>query len=53
VGDFLSQPRDEGGLGLGAAGTTALFLAVIIGVVVFFTVSARHNRHAVAAGNAR
>ncbi|MFF3861348.1 hypothetical protein [Streptomyces sp. NPDC002209] len=41
VGDYLSQPSDEGGLGLGTVMTSALFLAVILGLVVFLTVSRR------------
>ncbi|MET7618027.1 hypothetical protein [Streptomyces sp. NPDC005408] len=35
LGDYLSQPRDEGGLGLGTVGTSFLFLAVILALVVF------------------
>ncbi|MFE2145102.1 hypothetical protein ACFXA3_25760 [Streptomyces sp. NPDC059456] len=41
AGDYLSQPSDEGGLGLGTVVTSALFLAVILGLVVFLTVSRR------------
>ncbi|QXE38281.1 hypothetical protein KQY30_32655 [Streptomyces sp. GMY02] len=36
-GDYLSQARADGGLGLGTVGTSALFLAVILGLVVFLT----------------
>jgi uncharacterized membrane-anchored protein len=35
IGDYLSQPRDAGGLGLGTAGTSALFLATILGLVLY------------------
>jgi uncharacterized membrane-anchored protein len=35
IGDYLSQPRDEGGRGLGTTGTTVIFLATILGVVVY------------------
>ncbi|HEX3620987.1 MAG TPA: hypothetical protein VHT97_01590 [Acidimicrobiales bacterium] len=35
IGDFLSQPRADGGRGLGTAGTSAIFLATILGVVVY------------------
>ena len=35
IGDYLSQDRDEGGLGLGTAGTSAIFLATILAVVVY------------------
>jgi uncharacterized membrane-anchored protein len=37
LGDYLSQPRDEGGLGLGTVGTTALFLVAILGLVIYLT----------------
>jgi uncharacterized membrane-anchored protein len=39
IGDFLSQPRHAGGLGLGTTGTTALFLASILGLVTFLAVT--------------
>ena len=41
LGDFLSQPHDHGGLGLGTVGTSALFLALILGLVIFLTVTRR------------
>lgn len=41
VGDYLSQPTDEGGLGFGTVVTSALFLVVILGLVVFLAVSRR------------
>lgn len=34
IGDYLSQPKDVGGLALGTTGTTFIFLAAIAGVVV-------------------
>ena len=37
IGDFLASPRDDGGLGLGTLGTSVLFLATILAVVVFLT----------------
>jgi uncharacterized membrane-anchored protein len=37
LGDYLSQARDAGGLGLGTVKTTALFLLTILGVVVYLT----------------
>jgi uncharacterized membrane-anchored protein len=37
IGDYLSQPRDEGGLGLGTVATTALFLVAILGLVIYLT----------------
>ncbi|MFE6623746.1 hypothetical protein [Streptomyces sp. NPDC057740] len=39
VGDYLSQPTGDGGLGLGTVVTSVLFLAVILGLVVFLTVT--------------
>jgi uncharacterized membrane-anchored protein len=41
IGDFLSQPATHGGLGLGTTGTSALFLATILGLVTFLTVTKR------------
>jgi len=37
LGDYLSQPRVDGGLGLGTVVTSALFLATILGVVIYLT----------------
>lgn len=37
LGDYLSQQRADGGLGLGTVGTSLLFLAVILGLVVYLT----------------
>ncbi|MGV9251607.1 COG4705 family protein [Streptomyces sp. NPDC003697] len=39
VGDYLSQPTGDGGLGLGTVITSALFLAVILGLVVHLSVT--------------
>jgi uncharacterized membrane-anchored protein len=36
-GDLLSQPRSNGGLGLGTVGTSALFLTVIFGLIIVMT----------------
>jgi len=41
LGDYLSQPRANGGLGLGTIGTSALFLATILGLVIYLTVTRR------------
>ncbi|NNM65910.1 MAG: hypothetical protein HKL99_15115 [Burkholderiales bacterium] len=38
-GDWLSKPIDEGGLGLGTVGTSVLFLAVIMVLVTYLTIS--------------
>ncbi|WP_055495676.1 hypothetical protein [Streptomyces sp. TP-A0356] len=39
MGDYLSQSTDDGGLGLGTVVTSALFLTVILGLVVYLTVT--------------
>ncbi|EIJ32927.1 protein of unknown function DUF347 [Thiothrix nivea DSM 5205] len=39
IGDWLSQDAANGGLGLGTVGTTAVFLAAILGLVGYLTVS--------------
>jgi uncharacterized membrane-anchored protein len=41
IGDYLSQPRSAGGLGLGTVVTSGLFLAAILAVVVFLTITRR------------
>jgi uncharacterized membrane-anchored protein len=38
-GDLLSQPRHNGGLGLGTVATSAIFLATIVALVIYLTVS--------------
>lgn len=40
-GDLLSQPANAGGIGLGTIGTSAIFLAIILGLVTYLTVSRR------------
>jgi Uncharacterized membrane-anchored protein conserved in bacteria len=39
LGDYLSQPRDEGGLNLGTVGTSALFLVTILIVVIYLSLT--------------
>lgn len=39
TGDWMSQPASAGGLGLGTTATSAIFLATILGLVVFLAVS--------------
>jgi uncharacterized membrane-anchored protein len=39
IGDYLSSPNHDGGLGLGTTGTSALFLGSILALVVFLTVT--------------
>jgi uncharacterized membrane-anchored protein len=41
IGDGLSQSKHDGGLGLGTTGTSYLFLAAILALVVFLTVTRR------------
>ena len=43
-GDYLSQPRTDGGLGLGTVGTSALFLIVILSLVMYLTKTRRDVR---------
>lgn len=49
LGDYLSQPTADGGLGLGTTVTTFLFLAAILGVVTYLAVSHRDQTEAVEA----
>ena len=37
IGDYLSQKREVGGLGLGTTVTSAIFLAAILAVVIYLT----------------
>ncbi len=39
IGDYLSQPRADGGLALGTVGTSALFLVAILALVVYLSVT--------------
>lgn len=41
LGDFLSQPRHSGGLGLGTTGTSAIFLVTILVLVIYLTKTRR------------
>jgi hypothetical protein len=41
TGDLLSQPRGAGGLGLGTTATSIIFLAAILGVVTFLSITRR------------
>ncbi len=43
MGDFLTATPKDGGLGLGTNGTSAIFLAVILAVVGWFTVQAKQE----------
>jgi uncharacterized membrane-anchored protein len=41
MGDYLTASTKDGGLGIGTNGTSAIFLAVIIGCVLWFSLQAR------------
>jgi uncharacterized membrane-anchored protein len=41
IGDYLSQPKADGGLGLGTTGTSVIFLATILTLVVYLTITKR------------
>lgn len=41
LGDLLSQAPKDGGVGLGASGTSALFLVTILAMVIFLSVTKR------------
>jgi uncharacterized membrane-anchored protein len=41
IGDGLSQPKSAGGLGLGTTGTSYIFLACILVLVVFLSITKR------------
>ncbi len=41
LGDFLAQPQDNGGLALGNIITSGLFLATILSLVIFLTLTKR------------
>lgn len=43
-GDYLSQPRDEGGLELGMTGTSILFLVIILILVIYLTKTRRDHQ---------
>lgn len=40
-GDLLSQPKGNGGFGLGTVGTSVLFLVVITALIVYMTTAQR------------
>ncbi len=46
LGDFLTQPRSSGGLGIGALWTSSLFLAAIVALVAVAQVNQKPNRAA-------
>jgi uncharacterized membrane-anchored protein len=52
IGDYLSQPRSDGGLGLGTTVTSVLFLLTILTVVVYLTITKRDRIEGVSAPEA-
>lgn len=45
-GDLLSQPKEYGGMGLGTILTSAIFLAAIVAIVIYMTVTREGREHA-------
>ncbi len=43
IGDYLTAPRSEGGLGLGTNLVSGIFLTCIVGLVAYFTVEQRRQ----------
>ncbi len=41
LGDLLSQPTENGGLGFGTVGTSMLFLCIIVSLVIYLTLRRR------------
>jgi uncharacterized membrane-anchored protein len=39
IGDYLSQAKADGGLGLGTTGTSLLFLVTILGLVIYLAIT--------------
>ena len=46
IGDYLSQSRDDGGLGLGTTVTSGLFLGAILALIAILTLTRRDARMA-------
>jgi len=49
LGDYLSQARVDGGLGLGTTVTSAIFLTAILGTVVYLSITRKDATEAAAA----
>jgi uncharacterized membrane-anchored protein len=45
IGDWLGLPQDQGGLGLGTLVTSFVFLAAILGIVVYLTITKADEEH--------
>ena len=48
LGDYLGSSPGDGGIGLGTFATSMIFLAAILGLVAYLTVSRRDRTPAVA-----
>ena len=53
IGDYMSQPTKDGGLGLGTTVTSIIFLGTILALVIFLTVTRRDVIEVDAADTAR
>ena len=46
IGDLLSQPASEGGIGAGTTVTSIVFLLIILGLVIYLTIKRREQNSA-------
>jgi uncharacterized membrane-anchored protein len=53
LGDYLASPRDQGGLGVGTLGTSALFLGTILVVVTYLSRTRKDQTELVHGGTPR
>jgi uncharacterized membrane-anchored protein len=44
LGDLLSQPKENGGLGYGTVGTSILFLSIILSLVIYLSLKQRRAK---------
>ncbi|AMM19378.1 hypothetical protein AX769_03555 [Frondihabitans sp. PAMC 28766] len=51
TGDLLSQATKDGGLGLGTTGTSVLFLAVILALVIVLSIREASHRGSLRGGS--
>ena len=51
LGDYLSQPKEEGGMALGTVGTSAIFLITILVVVSYLTMTKKDQKRAANEGS--
>ncbi len=43
IGDLLSQPRENGGLGFGTTGTSMLFLCIILSLIIYLSFKQKNS----------